>query len=152
MIDDVGVMRDFLPRDQTNVRALVLAGMRERWGDVYDPRANPDLDDISTSYLCRGADVVVVEVGDKVVATGLLLPQPACRGRILRVSVDHNHRRRGHGRQVVDELTRRARRRGMVEVLVKTDTPWESARALYSSCGFQLAGQDETDTHFVLPL
>src|ERR671911_216541 len=36
--DDDDVMRDFTPGDQTAVRELVLGGMRERWGDAYDPR------------------------------------------------------------------------------------------------------------------
>jgi hypothetical protein len=48
-------MRDFKPGDQVPVRELVLEGMRERWGDAYDPSVNPDLDDISASYLDRGA-------------------------------------------------------------------------------------------------
>lgn len=38
------------------------------------------------------------------------------------------------------------------EVLVMTDTPWESAVALYRACGFQEVGHDATDTHFALAL
>jgi hypothetical protein len=55
--DHVDVMRDFTHGDQIAVRELVLGGMRERWGDAYDPSANPDLDDISTTYVSRGAEV-----------------------------------------------------------------------------------------------
>jgi hypothetical protein len=43
--------------------------MRERWGDAYDPAANPDLNNISAIYVARGAEVVVVEVGGDIVAT-----------------------------------------------------------------------------------
>jgi ribosomal protein S18 acetylase RimI-like enzyme len=68
------------------------------------------------------------------------------------VSVDQAHRRQGFGRQVVEELVRRARRRGMLEVVVRTDTPWTSALALYWSSGFNDVGQDATDTHFALCL
>lgn len=150
--DHVDVMRDFTTRDQIAVRELVLGGMRERWGDAYDPSANPDLDDISTSYVDRGAEVVVVQIGGEIVATGMLRPEPDRRGRILRMSVDQGYRRRGFGRQVVEELVRRARRRGMVEVVVLTDTPWTSALALYRSSGFAHVGQDDIDTHFALPL
>jgi ribosomal protein S18 acetylase RimI-like enzyme len=124
--------------------------MRERWGDAYDPAANPDLNNISAIYVARGAEVVVVEVGGDIVATGMLLPEGEARGRIVRVSVDQAHRRQGFGRQVVEELVRRARRRGMLEVVVRTDTPWTSALALYRSSGFDDVGQDATDTHFAL--
>jgi ribosomal protein S18 acetylase RimI-like enzyme len=145
-------MRVFAPGDQERVRELVLGGMRERWGDAYDPSANPDLDNISTSYVDRGAEVVVVEMDGEIVAMGMLQPEGDGRGRIVRVSVDRAHRRQGFGRQVVEELVRRARRRSMLEVVVLTDTPWTSAVALYRSCGFDDVGQDDTDSHFALPL
>jgi GNAT superfamily N-acetyltransferase len=145
-------VRDFTPGDQASVRELVLGGMRERWGDCYGPSSNPDLDDISASYVDRGAEVVVGETGGEIVATGALRPEGGRRGRIVRMSVDKAHRRQGFGRQVVEELVRRARCRGMFEVVVLTDTPWTSALALYRSCGFDQVGQDDTDTRFVLPL
>jgi ribosomal protein S18 acetylase RimI-like enzyme len=145
-------MRDFKPGDQVPVRELVLEGMRERWGDAYDPSVNPDLDDISASYLDRGAEVVVLEIGGEIVAAGTLQPDGDGRGRIVRMSVDRAHRRQGLGRRVVAELVRRAHQRGMIEVVVLTDTPWTSALALYRSCAFNEVGQDETDTHFALPL
>lgn len=126
--------------------------MRERWSDAYDPCANPDLDDISTNYVDRGAEVVVVEIGGAVVATGILLAVPEGRGRILRMSVDRHFRRQGLGRQIVEELVRRAGGRAMVEVVVRTDTPWASALALYRSCGFTEVHQDHSDTHFALSL
>lgn len=81
-------MRDFTPGDQTAVRELVLGGMRERWGDAYDPSANPDLDDISASYINQGAEVVVVDIEREIVATGTLLPECNRHGRIVRMSVD----------------------------------------------------------------
>lgn len=57
-------MRSFTAADQTQVRDLVLSGLRERWDATFDPDANPDLDDISSFYVDRGADVVVIEVDD----------------------------------------------------------------------------------------
>ena len=142
-------IRDFVPRDQNAVRDLILDGLRERWGEAYNPRANPDLDDIGTAYLARGAEVVVLEEDGLIVACGTLVAEAEGRGRIVRMSVDHRYRRRGLARQIVEELVRRARGRGMTEVVVATDTPWESAVALYRACGFTEVGRDRTDTHFV---
>ncbi len=143
-------MRSFTAADQTRVRDLVLSGLRERWDATFDPDANPDLDDISSFYVDRGADVVVIEVDDRIVATGTLIPLSSCRGRIVRMSVDREYRRKGLAREVVAELVRRAIDQQLTEVVVLTDAPWTSACALYLACGFVQVGQDETDTHFAM--
>lgn len=145
-------MRSFVADDHVSVRELILAGMRERWGDAYEPSANPDLDDIIATYLDREADVVVTEVAGRIVATGMLVPLGHRRGQIVRMSVDARHRRQGLARGVVEELLRRALELGLVEVVVLTDTPWASARALYRACGFVETGHDDTDSHYSLSL
>jgi GNAT superfamily N-acetyltransferase len=142
------VLRDFEPRDQDAVRDLILRGMAERWGDQFDPGANPDTDDLWSAYVARGAEIVVFEVDGAVVATGALVPEADGAGRIMRMSVDRRHRRNGFARAVLAELIERARRRGFESLLVTTDTPWTDAVALYQSCGFTLAMQNEIATHF----
>ena len=146
------MIRDFSEGDQDRVRTLVLEGLRERWGDSFDPTRNSDLDDIHASFVTRDAEVVVIESHGVVVATGTLIPEPGDSGRIVRMSVVREHRREGFGGAVVAELIARARRRAMTELRVSTDTPWLSAVALYRSCGFAEIGRDSTDTHFTLSL
>ncbi len=146
------MLRDFEDSDQASAQALVLDGLKERWGAVYDPTVNPDLDDIAANHVARGTEVVVAAVDEALVAIGMLQTEADGRGRILRVSVAAARRREGWGRAIVGELVRRARARGMVEVLVRTDTPWTSATALYEGCGFDVVEQDSTDTHLVLRL
>lgn len=146
---DSGVIRDFEPRDQDAVRALVLDGMRERWGEAYDPSANADLEDIASTYVARGAEVVVLELDGVVAGCGTLIHETETRARMVRVSVHGDHRRRGLGRQIVNHLVDRARARGFTEVVVTTDTPWTSAVDLYRACGFTEAHRDESDTHFL---
>lgn len=85
-------------------------------------------------------------------ATGTLVPEEKATGRIVRMSVEREHRRKGLGRRVVDELVSRARNRDMTEIRVLTDTPWTSAVELYRSCGFVEVGRDDTDTFFVMSL
>jgi ribosomal protein S18 acetylase RimI-like enzyme len=143
---DEPVARSFIPDDQDAVRALILDGLRERWGDAYDDRANPDLDHIEATYVARGADIVVIELHGVVVACGTLQPDANGRGQIVRLSADRHHRRDGLGRQVIDELLLRARRR-LVEVHVLVDILWTSAVALYRSCGFVEADHDDTHIH-----
>lgn len=74
------------------------------------------------------------------------------QARIVRMSVAASHRRQGVARQVVEELVARARKRNVQELQVLTDTPWESAIALYRACGFDEVGRDSTDTHFSMRL
>ena len=70
----MSAVRPFVADDHVSVRDLILAGMRERWGDAYEPSANADLDDITANYVDRGADVLVIEVEGRIVATGTLVP------------------------------------------------------------------------------
>jgi ribosomal protein S18 acetylase RimI-like enzyme len=145
-------LRDFRPSDQCELRRLILEGLRDRWGEAFDPSANPDLDDVVTSYLHRGAEVVVIESAGEIIATGTLVADDATTAQIVRMSVAAAHRRQGLGRRIVEELVERARRRQVSEVSVLTDTPWTSAVELYRSCGFTEVRRDATDTHFAMPL
>lgn len=146
------MFRDFRPDDQEVVRDLVLAGLRERWGEAFDPTFNTDLEDIFAHYVRRGAEVVVLEHEGQVVATGTLLLEGDDIGRIVRMSVAPSVRRRGVGQSVVAELLSRAATRGLTEVRVLTDRPWTSAVALYRSCGFEQFLDDGVDMHFSLRL
>lgn len=146
------MLRDFARRDQVAVRDLILDGLRERWGEQFDAAYNADLYDITSSYIDMGGEVVVLEDKGNVVATGTLIRESDRRARIVRVSVAAAHRRSGVGRAVVEELVRRARRRGVRELVVLTDTPWVSAVALYRACGFEEVGRDESDTHLAMLL
>ena len=146
------MLRDFRPGDQDALRRLILDGLRERWAEAFDATVNPDLSDFVANYLDRGAEIVVIESHGDIIATGTLIAGDDAAGRILRMSVSVSHRRQGLARHVVEELVRRARRRGMSEVRVLTDTPWTRAVELYAACGFTEVRRDATDTHFVLPL
>ena len=133
------MLRDFRPDDQASVRDIVLAGMRERWGDAFDPAANVDLDDIWTYYVLeRRAEVVVCEEEGAVVATGTLLPVDIETGQLVRIAVIRQQRRKGIAAAIVKELQRRARQNEMKTLLVTTDLPWTDAVALYRACGFAI--------------
>lgn len=146
------MVRDFEPDDQPAVRQLILSGMRERWGEQYDDAANPDVDDIWSTYVIKGGEVVVWEEDGVVVGTGTLVPEPDGGGRILRMSVDRSYRQHGLGRRIVAELMKRARRRRLSHLRVSTDTPWRDAVGPYASCGFEIVDQTDAATHFSLSL
>lgn len=153
-------VRDFEAKDQPRVRQLIQDGLRSRWGPSFDPTANPDTDDLLAHYVAPGGQITVVEIGGEPVATGILCLEPPptfvqhlAEGpkmpRLRRISVSGEHRRKGLGRLVVDDLVRRATELGFGRVLVSTDTPWTDAIALYRSCGFTPVHTDTEETHLL---
>ncbi len=141
----------FRATDQDATRHLILEGLRERWGDDFDPPFNRDLDDIQSTYVDAGPVALIGRSDDKIIVSGILLVDGRT-GEIVRMSVDASHRRMGLARLMVAELIETARQLSLETVKVATDTPWHSAVALYRSCGFTETGHDETDTHFALQL
>lgn len=124
---------DFQPEDQDEVRALILAGLAEHWGSP-DETLNRDLDDIPASY--GHGRTVVVRIAGQVVATGTIVPRDPATAEICRISVASTHRRRGLGRQVVQELLATARRWGATAVVLETTSDWTEVEAFHRSCGF----------------
>jgi ribosomal protein S18 acetylase RimI-like enzyme len=143
--------RSFRAEDQPVVRSLVLAGLGDHWGEI-DETKNPDLDDIMSSYVDRGASVVVVEREEKIVAAGTLLEEETGIGRLVRMSVAKQERGLGIGRRLVGHLVEVARSRGLHRILVETTDDWQDAIGLYRACGFLTEGFRDGDVHMYLDL
>ncbi|MBE2200513.1 MAG: GNAT family N-acetyltransferase [Anaerolinea sp.] len=144
-------IRPFHPTDQSAAKALILAGLAERWGEL-DPTLNRDLDDIWAHYVAQGGAFIVVTCQEKLVGTGALRLEAPDAGRIERVSVHKEHRRHGLARAISEHLIAEARRCGCQRVLVETTATWESAIRLYAACGFVPYEQRDGDVHMVLQL
>lgn len=145
------LIRPFEARDQGAVRRLVLEGLGEHFGSI-DASRNPDLNDIEASYLAPGHVFVIAQIGARLVGTGALIAAGAGIGRMVRISVSREHRRKGIGRALVEHLVETARHRGMTRVLVETLKEWDDAIGLYRSCGFLEYDCDSIDVHLVLEL
>ena len=144
-------IRPFRGEDQQTVRALVLAGLGDHFGEI-DETMNPDLDDITTTYVLPGHRVVVAEHGGAIVGAGTLVEEEAGVGRLVRMSVARDQRGRGVGRKLVSHLLDEARNRGYRRVLVETTDDWQDAIGLYRACGFQTDGFRDGDIHMFLDL
>ena len=144
-------IRPFELRDQEPARQLILTGLGEHFGWI-DESCNPDLDDILENYVRPGHLFVVAEEEGALVGTGGLVFESATRGRIVRVSVDAAHRRRGVGRALTAHLLEAASRRGLKEAVVSTNRDWEDAISLYLACGFSESGRDEWSIYLSLVL
>lgn len=144
-------IRPFQPADQPAAKALILAGLAERWGDL-DLSLNPDLDNIWVEYIVRGGAFIVVTCQSRLVGTGALSVEAPDVGRIERVSVCAKHRRHGLARAISEHLVAEAQRRHYRQVLVETTDTWESAIRLYQACGFTPYAYRDGDVHMVLTL
>ncbi len=142
-------IRPFHPTDQPAAKALILAGLVEHWGWL-DPTANPDLDDIATSYV--DAVFLVGYEGERLVATGALLPEGEQAGRIVRMSVDGRERRKGYGRVLLHALLEKARELGYTQVVLETTATWADAIQFYKANGFRRTHEADGDVYFICVL
>lgn len=142
-------VRDLRPEDHAAARALILAGLAEHWGQL-DPTCNPDLDDIAGYY----ADAVFLGAwaDAALVGTGALTPETGGVGRIARMSVAADWRRRGIGGRILAVLCARARARDYRKLVLETTATWAEAIAFYQQHGFRPVAHRDGDLHFEMTL
>ena len=139
----------FVPADQAEVKALVLAGLVDHWG-FLDPTLNPDLNDIAASY--AAAFFLVARQGGRVVGAGALVPRDGGSAEVVRMSVARELRRQGLGRLILGRLVAEARRAGFQRVVLETTSTWSEVIAFYLHFGFRVTHQAGGDTYFALDL
>lgn len=131
-------MENLTAATQSEVRALILEGLAEHWGDL-DESLNADLNDMLSTY-AAGRTLVVRNAEGTIVGTGTIRPVPDERAEIVRMSVGRDARRLGVGAMIVEELVATARTWNCVAVVLETTTAWTEVVAFYESCGFVVTG------------
>jgi GNAT superfamily N-acetyltransferase len=144
-------VRSFATPDQEEVQQLILNGLAEHF-DYLDPSLNPDLEDISATYLSKGDLFLVAEKNNRIIATGALIRLSPQTGRIVRVTVAYDHRRMGIGQVIVDHLLNNGRQLNLKRILVKTNLDWDEALAFYQDLGFSEYTRDIESIHMTLQL
>ncbi len=144
-------IRTFEPCDQAAVRRLILSGLGDHFGRI-DETLNPDVDDIMSSYVDPGNHFIVAEIDGELVGAGGLVAEGPNLGRIVRMSVAGEHRRKGIGRALLTHLLDSARRRGYSRGVVETNHDWEDAVSFYKSYGFAEYARDDVSVYLSLGL
>lgn len=139
----------FRPEDQAAARALILAGLAERWGALDESR-NPDLRDIGATF-DAGIFLCVWRAGI-LIGTGGWVPRADGVVEIVRMSVAREARRSGIGRRIALALIAAARQRGARRVVLETTSTWADAVAFYIGLGFTETHRQDGDTYFGLDL
>ena len=114
-------------RDLAAVRALIVAGLTQRWGD-YRHSMNPDLEAFERTY--SGASVIVATRDGEVVGCGILVAEAPGVARIVRMSVAADLQRTGIGGNVLRALLERAVSLGYSEVVLETSARLAFGRQL----------------------
>ena len=140
------VIRDFRTGDQAAARELILEGLREHFGEDFTPERNLDLDDIAAFY-ADGVFLVAL-MGERLVGTGVILPEGNGTARVKRMSVAATMRRMGIGFRLLEALCDRAKEAGCQKIVLETTSTWEGAKAFYRRAGFKVVGAWGGNTHF----
>ena len=143
-------IRPFRASDQQAARALIEQGLGEHFGFI-DRAANPDVLDIGGSFANGRGALFVAEVGGELVGTtGVIVA--AGRAQLVRVTVAHEHRRRGIASALLARVTDFARAQELSELVVHTQPEWTDAMGFYRRHGFEQVGRDEVDVHLRRPV
>ena len=134
------IIRPFVSEDQDKCKQLILEGLSEHFGDAFDTVKfpNPDLDDISKTY--KNETFLVVESGGEIIGTGALIEEDVKTGtgRIKRMYVKREYRRREIGTKILDELLNAAKDRGYNYIVVETTLNWKYVIDFYLRYGFEI--------------
>jgi len=172
MVDPTDLtIRRYRAGDGERVRELNREAMAETPEWVIDA-PDTDLEDVRDHYLDAGGEFLVGEVDRRetsndeldggsnqtglddgeIVATGAVEPltgwlsehfdAAAGTGELSRVRVDPAMQGRGFGTRIVEELARRARRRGYRALVLDTGADNERARGFYESLGYACVGEE----------
>ena len=139
----------FQSADQDEVKQLILAGLKEHWGEI-NPDLNPDLNHIQDSY--KNAYFLVARLGERIVGCGALIPHPPHTGEIVRMSVASDQRRLGLGGVILHRLINQAHALGLHQVILETTSTWGDVVAFYQHNGFRITHFQGGDTYFALDL
>lgn len=104
---------------------------------VEDAPADEDLTAISDRYLDVGGEFLVGIADDEIVAIGGFRPSGDDEAELRRIRVHPEYRRRGYGERIVAALERRASRRGIGRLRLRTNERLTAARALYEKRGYE---------------
>lgn len=150
LMTDVQI-RSFDRGDQEAVQKLILNGLSDHFA-VLNPSLNPDLTDIWVNYIETGGCFLVAVDGCTVIGSGALIWETGMIGRIVRMSVAADHRRKGIGRLLVKALLEEGRKRAYTKIVVETNEDWTSAISLYERCGFRPYDHRDGEIHMQLTL
>ncbi len=140
---DAVTIRTYEPRDQDQVWALHVEGVRETrlLHPDPDPKYEDDLRNIESVYLTAGSHLWVAEAAAGSIGMIAIQRIDARTGRVRRTRVTAAWRRRGLARQLLDTAETFCREQGYTRIILDTTADQTAAQALYEGAGFVRTGE-----------
>ena len=135
-------IRRYEARDYEDVWRLHLEGVRQTRTIAPElPGYDDDLRDIAGNYLAAGSNCWVVETEDGLVAMMALQRVDDRMGRLRRMRVTTEWRRRGVARALLDAAVEFCRDAGYSRIILDTTEQQTDAHRLYERYGFTRTGE-----------
>jgi len=138
-------LNPYHPRNQREVKQLILDGLGEHWGTI-DPSKNPDLDNICKYY--RKDEFILALYKQQIIGSGVLVLLNSTTSKVVRMSVKKEFRRNGIGVSILDHLINIASIKGHTKVILETTTTWTEIIDFYTFYGFKITHHENDDTYF----
>lgn len=145
------VIEEVTKETQDQAKYIILSGLQERFG-YLDDSYNKDLDDIYDYYM-NGENVFLLgRLHTKVICTAALIHEEIHIGRVVRMSVLQDYRRRGYARRMLEEIERHARSKGFEKIVLETTNTWNDAITFYGSHGYVEYDSNDDEVHMIKEL
>jgi len=136
---------------QEQAKQVILAGLKQRWG-FLKASLNPDLNNIVESYTKQGNSFLVGRLGNTIICTGALISEGTNTGRIVRMSVVKEFRKKGLGTLMLQHLVEIAKEKKYQKLVLETTKSWADAIAFYKKFGFEVYEITDQDIHLSMRL
>ncbi len=99
-----------------------------------------DLNDIENNYLKEG-DFILGEIDERVVAMGAFRKKSDEVAEIKRMRVHPDFQKKGFGKTILEQLEKRAKRKGYNKLVLDTSQKWLEAQRFYERNGYKETGR-----------
>lgn len=120
--------------------AAAFAALNREWLDaagIYEPADGEHLYAPRDNILDRGGEIHIAERDRQVVGTVALVPAPGNTMELAKLAVAQDARGSGLGRRLTQLAIERARRRGVAQLFLLSNSALAVAVRLYESLGFE---------------
>jgi GNAT superfamily N-acetyltransferase len=134
-------VRDFVLSDLSYLRQMIHNAIDASYAKVYPDRAVQFFKDFHSDQRIlersQKGEILIIESDNVIVATGAVVGN-----EILGVFVRSEEQEKGYGKTIMNELERRAKTRGFVEITLSISLP---SRKFYEALGYEIVGDRSVD-------
>jgi ribosomal protein S18 acetylase RimI-like enzyme len=133
--------------NSSTAACLIESGLKEYFPN-YDSKYNPDLLNLYDYYNKSRNIFLVGMINDTIVATGGLILEKNSTGRIVRMSIKKEYRRRGYATKILKAIEKKAFDQGYKIIVLETTKTWQEAISFYQRNNYKVTSIKSKNIHF----